>query len=100
MSNSQRKKKLAAIKQTEKYLEDQQAKIELQLEQINEPLNTNFNGEWPSEYNWITSCTQWTIQKWWLIFLELSSTIFFKKGDLLKKFEVFIPNWTSDSAKA
>ena len=45
MSNSQRKKKLAAIKQTEKYLEDQQAKIEIQLEQINEPLNTNFNGE-------------------------------------------------------
>ena len=46
MSNSQRKKKLAAIKQTEKYLEDQQAKIEIQLEQINEPLNTNFNGKW------------------------------------------------------
>ena len=45
MSNSQRKKKLAAIKQTEKYLEDQQAKIEIQLEQINEPLNTNFNGK-------------------------------------------------------
>jgi len=43
MSNSQRKKKLAAIKQTEKYLEDQQAKISIQLEQINEPLNTSFN---------------------------------------------------------
>ena len=50
MSNSQRKKKLAAIKQSETYLEDQQAKIEIQLEQINEPLNTNFNGEWPLIY--------------------------------------------------
>ena len=50
MSISQRKKKLAAIKQTEKYLEDQQAKIEIQLEQINEPLNTNFNGEWAVIY--------------------------------------------------
>ena len=46
MSNSQRKKKLAAIKQAEKYLEDQQAKIEIQLEQINQPLNTSFNGKW------------------------------------------------------
>ena len=106
MSISQRKKKLAAIKQTEKYLEDQQAKIEIQLEQINEPLNTNFNGKWAVIYrnvftgpqriscNFVFSEWSWNDGLFSSNYLLLFSS---RKGPNINIFEIFDPNWTRET---
>ena len=44
MSNSQRKKKLSAIEQSEKYLLNQQEKLDLQEQDINQPINEDVQG--------------------------------------------------------